>query len=111
MTTQVKEISEIIVHGLLEIFKEKLEKIILYGSYSRGDYDEESDVDIMVLVNEDKEKLKEYDDKISELISDYCIKYGVLYSIVIKNKEQFDYYTDVLPFYKNIVCEGSVLYG
>ena len=33
--------------GLREIFGEKLDSVILYGSYARGDYDEESDVDVM----------------------------------------------------------------
>ena len=29
-----------------ELFGEKLKDIILFGSYARGDYDDESDVDI-----------------------------------------------------------------
>jgi predicted nucleotidyltransferase len=111
MTKEITEISELAVQSLIGIFKDKLDRIILFGSYSRGDFDEDSDIDIMVLVNEEAEKLKKYDEAISELISDYCIKYGVLYSIVIKSKNQFDYYSGVLPFYKNIVSEGFVLYG
>lgn len=111
MTKEIKEISELAVRSLKEIFKDKLDRIILFGSYSRGDYDDDSDIDIMVLIKEDSEKLKMYDEAISEMISDYCIRFGVLYSIVIKSKEQFDNYSGVLPFYKNIVCEGTVLYG
>ena len=30
---------------------EKLTKVIVYGSYARGDYRDNSDVDIMILVN------------------------------------------------------------
>lgn len=111
MTKEIKKISELAVQSLKSIFKDKLDRIILFGSYSRGDYDEDSDVDIMVLVNEDAEKLKKYDDAISEMITDYCIRYGVLYSIVVKSKNHFDDYSGILPFYKNIVSEGSVLYG
>ncbi len=33
--------------GLREIFGEKLDSVLLYGSYARGDYDDESDVDII----------------------------------------------------------------
>ncbi len=36
--------------GLREIFGEKLENVILYGSYARGDADEESDIDVMALI-------------------------------------------------------------
>lgn len=32
-----------------DILHDKLTKIILYGSYARGDYKENSDIDIMVL--------------------------------------------------------------
>ncbi len=111
MTKEIKEISDLAVQSLIGIFRDKLDKIILFGSYSRGDYDEDSDVDIMVLVNDDSDKLKEYDDTITEMISEYCIQYGVLFSIVLKSKKHFDYYSGVLPFYQNIVSEGSVLYG
>ena len=34
-----------------ESLGDKLDKVILYGSYARGDYDDESDIDIMVLAD------------------------------------------------------------
>ena len=33
-----------------ETFGEQLDSVILYGSYARGDYTPDSDVDIMILV-------------------------------------------------------------
>ena len=34
-----------------KILGKKLKKVILYGSYARGDYTENSDIDIMVLTS------------------------------------------------------------
>ena len=42
---------------LKNIFGGSLEQIWLYGSYARGDFDSESDVNIMVLVDLPKDKL------------------------------------------------------
>lgn len=36
-------------NGVKKILGDDLKKIILYGSYARGDYSENSDIDIMVL--------------------------------------------------------------
>ena len=38
---------------LRKILGENLPKIILYGSYARGDYHKSSDVDVMILVTLD----------------------------------------------------------
>ena len=48
------------VRGLRDIFGERLDSVILYGSYARGDYDEESDIDVMALVKMDREELTGY---------------------------------------------------
>ena len=33
-------------------FGNTLQAVILYGSYARGDYDDASDIDIMIILNE-----------------------------------------------------------
>jgi len=35
----------------LRIFSDKLNSVILYGSYARGDNDSESDIDLMLLID------------------------------------------------------------
>ena len=41
------------------LFGRSLNKIILYGSYARGDYKENSDIDIMILVDSSKDTIKQ----------------------------------------------------
>lgn len=39
--------------ALQTLYGERLHGVVLYGSYARGDYDEESDIDLMVLFNDE----------------------------------------------------------
>ena len=43
-----------------QIYGPHLKSVILYGSYARGDYTEDSDIDIMILVDLPNEKLDSY---------------------------------------------------
>lgn len=48
--------------ALKDLYKDKLKAIILYGSVARGTALEESDVDILVLVDASQEELRNYSD-------------------------------------------------
>ena len=92
---------------LKNIFGGSLEQIWLYGSYARGDFDSESDVNIMVLVDLPKDKLSLYRRKVSDLSFVLDLKYDVLLSIKLQDKETFQKFPEVLPFFKNIIREGK----
>ncbi len=67
---KIKEMLEEVEKALISLFYDELENIILYGSYARGDFTYDSDIDIMVLVNEEEDNLKKYDDKITDIMVD-----------------------------------------
>ncbi|NCS89720.1 MAG: hypothetical protein AUK34_00625 [Ignavibacteria bacterium CG2_30_36_16] len=92
-----------------ELFGEKVLKIILFGSYARGDYNEDSDVDIMVIV--DDEDLRYYKKKRTELSNYYLDKEGILLSIIIEKAKFVERYIKHSPFLINVVKEGNVIYG
>ncbi|MDD2957262.1 MAG: nucleotidyltransferase domain-containing protein [Lachnospiraceae bacterium] len=54
-----------------KVYGYHLKSIILYGSYARGDYTADSDVDIMILVDLPEEELEQYSDALSELGFNY----------------------------------------
>ena len=93
------------------IFKDDLYKVIVYGSYARGDYDENSDIDIMILVNTPVEKINSCYDQVSDCAFDFMMKYGVDISPVIKNVEHFNYWKEDLPYYRNVMKEGVAVSG
>ena len=94
-----------------DILKDKLSKVILYGSYARGDYKENSDIDIMVLTTLTDAEIEEEEKKIFDLAFDFMMEYGVDISVIIKNERHFNYWLGTLPFYNNIEKEGVVLNG
>ena len=91
---------------LEKIFGNKLESVILYGSYARGDYSNESDIDVMALINLEKSEIAKYRRSVSEFACDMDIKYEVLLSVKLQDKFTFEKYRDALPYYRNVIKEG-----
>lgn len=108
---KLSNVTDNIVDGGVKIFGNMIDKIILYGSYARGDYDEESDVDIMFILNCKDSELSHYRESICELSSDVGLDNDIMVSVLLKDKATFDKWLDVLPFYQNVEREGVVLYG
>lgn len=92
-----------------QLLGERLKKVILYGSYARGDYNNHSDVDIMILTDLSFKEIEDYRDKISDIAYDIELNTGIVLSPVIKNIERYNSRINFVPFYKNIEREGVVL--
>lgn len=63
-------------------------KMVLFGSRARGDYDEDSDIDIALIVRGLTPKLK---DKILEEIAEFELEHDVVLSVLILSEEDFDH--------------------
>jgi len=94
---------------LRKILGENLSKIILYGSYARGDYHKSSDVDVMILVTLSAAEIKKIENTIFDYAFELELEYGIDISPIIKNEEHYKYWVDTLPFYRNIEHEGVVV--
>ncbi len=99
------------VQGVCEILGNRLKKIILYGSYARGDFNDSSDIDIMILTDLTNDEISEYRDKIIEYAYDieWNNNFDIDISPVIKNIDRFNYWLEAMPFYMNVQKEGVVL--
>ena len=91
---------------LKQILGDNLAKVIVYGSYARGDYRDNSDVDIMILVKMSDEEIKAVKNDIYDLAFDVEMSTGIELSPIIKNEKQYEYWVDTLPFYRNVRNEG-----
>ena len=94
---------------LRRILGDKLTKIIVYGSYARGDFRENSDIDIMILVKMSDEEIRLVKNDIYDLAFEFEINTGIEFSPIIKNEDQYEYWIDTLPFYRNVRDEGVVM--
>ncbi len=80
--------------------------MILYGSYARGDYDSESDIDVMIRINCEPEDLERYEDSFAVLCSRLSLDNDITVSIVTVSSLHFEKYKNALPFYANAEKEG-----
>ena len=88
------------------LFGNKLEAVILFGSYARGDFDEESDVDVMIIVNLDPDTLATYRYEFARFGTNLDLEYEVFHSFTLQDKATFEYWKETIPFYKNVTAEG-----
>lgn len=109
MPNKIKNILELYKAEIDKLGNEHLVKIILYGSYARGDFHQDSDIDIMILVNDSDDSLSEYENKIDDLTYDFNCKYGTEIMPIVKNVEEFEYWKNVYMFYKNVDQEGVTI--
>lgn len=99
------------VKGINEILGDRVKRIILYGSYARGDYNKSSDIDIMILTDLSDDEIVIYRKKINDLAYDieWDNNFDIDISPLIKNIDRFNYWLEALPFYMNVQKEGVVL--
>jgi len=109
--TQLKQITDTITESAKELLGDKLHSIILYGSYARGDFNEDSDVDIMILADIDDSEIWKIRNKMCEVTSDLALELDVLVSARIKSRQIFEKWVDTLPYYKNVRKDGVMLYA
>lgn len=92
-----------------KILGNRLKKIILYGSYARGDYNNSSDIDILVLTDYKPSQFYSVLKKISSMTYDIELDYNVILIPLINNIKNYNDEIDSIPFYANIQKEGVVL--
>ena len=100
------ELLKIIADTYREVYGKKVVKILLYGSFARGDNNEFSDVDIVALINDDRKDIQAALKDVWEVSSELELKYDVIVSPTAIPIEEFEKYKNDLPYYKNINNEG-----
>lgn len=107
---QAIKILEDVYHSCAPILRGRIQDAFLYGSYARGDYHAESDVDILLTVDLDAEEISDLWMELAEASSDLSLRHDITVSVAVKPVSQFLKYSHILPYYKNILKEG-IRYG
>lgn len=99
------------IEEIKKIYGSHVRQIILYGSYARGDFRPDSDIDIMILVDMSDIELKSYGEKLSYMAYDFNLDHDIDIKPIAKSEEIFNKWVVNYPFYSNIHKEGVILYG
>ena len=70
---------------LKEKFEDKIEEVIVFGSYARGDFNEDSDIDVLIVVNDDK-----IEGAIRKVAYSFIPEIGRLISVKVIDKDTFE---------------------
>lgn len=88
------------------IFPQEQFDIILFGSYARHDADDESDIDVMFLVNSSRQTIQEKHWQIGEAAAEVLMDFGIVVSPIVENRAYYHANADLLPFFRNVQREG-----
>ena len=85
----------------------KIDRIILFGSYARGDYRKESDIDVLVIWKGDE--VEGWNSLEREAV-EVLFKYSFFISLKIISPDEYSAMKEMdFPFIRNISAEGVVV--
>ena len=108
--TDLTKVLQELTTQIQQLLGDKLNKIVLFGSYARGDNREWSDVDILVLTNLSPQENDAIFHELNKIFSRLGLEYDILLSLCLIDKSSYDSRKEFHPFYQNIEIDGVVLY-
>jgi predicted nucleotidyltransferase len=102
----LQNILEEVKDALQKLYKDNLVEIILYGSYARNDFNENSDIDLLIVLDKLDSAGKQIDN-IVDAIYDINLKYNTLISVIPISND--DYRSINSPLLLNVRKEGVLV--
>lgn len=110
MPKRMQRLIDQYVEEIKRIYGSHVKQIILYGSYARGDFRPDSDVDIMILVDMSDLELKAYGQQLSYMTYDFNMDHDLDIKPIAKSQQHFQNWVEAYPFYANVEKEGVKLF-
>lgn len=108
MKPKVRRILKKLQKALLARYGEKLSKVIIFGSQARGDAKADSDIDVLVVLDDKTEAFAREYEKWSDWISDELLESGELVNLIITSRQRYDAVKS--PLYLSARSEGILIY-
>ena len=110
MDARLADILGSFIEKMVPVYQEKLKSIILFGSCARGTYTDNSDIDLLLVMDIDENNIRDMADSMDEKTYEINDAYDVLLSPVLATLSKFRKYGDSLPLYINVKKEGMIIY-
>lgn len=104
---QVNNISKQISQSYRSVYGDSIVAIYLYGSYARGNYTDESDIDITAIVKGNRTDLQEKLKQVWDISADIGLENDIVVSPTVIPYAEYEEYKEILPYYMNIQKEGK----
>ena len=104
-SNQAEEILHSVYDACSPIFG-RIHDAYLYGSDARGDFNPESDIDILLTVDLEQAEIAKHRNDVAKVTSRLSLEHDITVSVTVKPLEQFRRYQTALPYYRNVVREG-----
>lgn len=91
MPKVMQDLIEQYIEAVKKIYGSHVRQIILYGSYARGDFRSDSDVDIMILLDLSDLELKAYRQQLSYMTYDFNMDHDLDIKPIAKSEAHFEY--------------------
>lgn len=104
--SQLKRIIKAMVESYRSVYGSDIVEIVLYGSYARGDYDKDSDMDIVAVVHGSRSILQEKLKEVWDASAEIGLENDIVVSPTVIPYDEFVEYKQTLPYYRNIAEEG-----
>ncbi len=104
--TLIKQVVDEYVSAAQKVYGSLLYAVILFGSCARGDYEKDSDIDLMVLLNVAPEEIPEMRRLMRPIANQLDLKYDCVVSATFQSSTFFEAHKQASVFYQNVDREG-----
>ncbi|MER3433067.1 MAG: nucleotidyltransferase [Leptolyngbya sp. ERB_1_1] len=91
---------------LQQEYGDRLTHIVLYGSQARNSATDQSDIDVLAVLDDSFDFVQEVK-RTNDFISDLCLDCAVVVSLMFARRERFD--QENSPFFLNVRREGVLV--
>lgn len=107
VVTNLAQVHRNVTERRRALYGDRLERIILYGSYARGDFHDESDVDYLAVLSDEHVSAFKEVNQIAPVVSDYFLSTFIPVSIFATSCQQL---LSLRPFYNEVRKDGLIIY-
>ena len=107
----IENLKKKVVDEVPNLMKKDLAEIIMFGSCARGDFSDDSDVDIALIAKCDRAEMKKYDECLDEMATEIAMEIYAIVNFICIPETEFNEKKSWYALYKNIDNEGIKLYG